>query len=405
MRINILLLLILFNLPLAAQQRPSIDVDKISGLVTINSCDQFLLYELAKKNISLNDWQQMLSVFVLDGDTNMPVHDLPVLGKYAVTDKHIQFTPRFPFDAGLQYLVKFNTPYFYALFGQTITDPGLRDVVRFQFGVRKEKVKKFTSLLQVYPSNDTIPVNQLKLYLTFSQSIRVGEVYHHIYLLDQSGNRVEAPFLQLQPELWDGTNKRLTLWLDPGRIKRGLNPNRIKGLPLQSNKHYQLIVDKNIRDIYGNQLAENYKKEYYVTKADRKKPAPGNWTMALPASFSRHAMELRFCESMDGALLNSMIEVKDNKGFPVAGKIEIDQEEKIWRFSPQNQWQKTTYFIHINSKLEDLAGNSIRRLFDTNTMAHNATIEDPKTLVIPAKFQKKATQKKVRKFNFRTSHQ
>ena len=41
-------------------------------------------------------------------------------------------------------------------------------------------------------------------------------------------------FLDLQPELWNAEGTVLTLWLDPGRIKRDLIPNKELGIPLKA---------------------------------------------------------------------------------------------------------------------------------------------------------------------------
>ena len=77
-------------------------------------------------------------------------------------------------------------------------------------------------VVAVYPSSATLPENQLRFYLHFSAPMSRGEVYQHLQLLDQDGKPIVLPFLEIGEELWDTTGQRLTLLIDPGRIKRGL---------------------------------------------------------------------------------------------------------------------------------------------------------------------------------------
>ena len=92
------------------------------------------------------------------------------------------------------------------------------------FDVPKAAPRAATRIEQVYPSTDTLPANTLKLYIYFSAPMRRGEAWQHIRLLDEHGAPVELPFLEIDQELWDPTNTRLTVLFDPGRIKRGLVP-------------------------------------------------------------------------------------------------------------------------------------------------------------------------------------
>ena len=58
--------------------------------------------------------------------------------------------------------------------------------------------------------------NALKLYIYFSGAMRRGEAWQHIRLLDARGEAVKLPFLEIDQELWDPANTRLTVLFDPG---------------------------------------------------------------------------------------------------------------------------------------------------------------------------------------------
>ena len=50
---------------------------------------------------------------------------------------------------------------------------------------------------------------------------------------------MDAPFLELDEELWSPDGTRFTLVFDPGRIKRGLKPREEAGPILEAGKSYQ----------------------------------------------------------------------------------------------------------------------------------------------------------------------
>ena len=94
----------------------------------------------------------------------------------------------------------------------------------------------------VYPSIDVLPENQLKFYVHFSAPMSRGDSYQHIRLLDADGKPVDAPFLELAEELWDDTGQRLTLLLDPGRVKRDLKPHKEVGRAMVDGGRYTLVI-------------------------------------------------------------------------------------------------------------------------------------------------------------------
>ena len=72
-----------------------------------------------------------------------------------------------------------------------------------------------------------------------------GDNYRHIHLLDAAGKAVESPFLEIDQELWDPECRRFTLFIDPGRIKRGLKPREDLGPVLEEGKAgFTLVIDR-----------------------------------------------------------------------------------------------------------------------------------------------------------------
>ena len=98
----------------------------------------------------------------------------------------------------------------------------------------------------IYPSSDVLPENQLKFYIHFSAPMSRGDSYRHIRLLDAKGKPVEAPFLELAEELWDDSGRRLTLLLDPGRVKRDLKPHKEVGRAIVDGGRYTLVIRRRL---------------------------------------------------------------------------------------------------------------------------------------------------------------
>jgi hypothetical protein len=63
---------------------------------------------------------------------------------------------------------------------------------------------------------------------------------------------------------------RLTLFIDPGRIKRGVLPLEEVGPSLEAGKSYTLVIDREWIDGSGNPLQESFEKTFKVGPPDRR---------------------------------------------------------------------------------------------------------------------------------------
>ncbi|MBX9585245.1 MAG: hypothetical protein K2X87_33485 [Gemmataceae bacterium] len=220
----------------------------------------------------------------------------------------------------------------------------------------------------VYPSGDTVPENLLKFYLTFSAPMRRGEAYHRVRLLGPDRAAIDLPFLELDEELWDPTGTRLTLLIDPGRIKRGLKPREDVGPVLEAGGRYTLVVDGGWPDAAGRPLGGAVEKAYTVAAPAAERVDPAAWTLT-PPTVRDGALEVRFPRPLDRALLERSLAVADAAGRPVAGTAEVAAGEGGWRFTPSGPWPPGDYHLLVGPDLEDLAGNRPDRLFDTDGRA------------------------------------
>jgi hypothetical protein len=230
-----------------------------------------------------------------------------------------------------------------------------------------------TVVAQVYPTADRLPENLLKFYVHFSAPMRRGHIYDHIRLLDAAGNAVELPFLELDEELWDPAMTRLTLFIDPGRIKRGVRPLEEIGPALQAGKRFTLAIDGAWRDAQGRPLKDGFRKEFDVGEPDREPPDPARWNVRPPKAGSREPLVVMFPEPLDHALARRLIRAVAPSGDAVAGEVALEDGERRWVFTPDSPWRRDDYSIVAQPTLEDLAGNNIGKPFEVDLENGNSS--------------------------------
>jgi hypothetical protein len=284
-----------------------------------------------------------------------------VVGTYNVRSNSIQFMPRYPFEPGVAYR---------ATFVPTKTS----SVLRLALPV----LERTTLVSQVYPTADVLPQNLLKFYLHFSAPMRGGHIYEHIHLVDQDGGLVELPFLEIDEELWNRDMTRLTLFLDPGRIKRGVRPLEETGPALSPGRSYTLRIDADWRDARGAPLKEAFEKRFRVTDPDRDPPDPSSWRISGPPKGSRDPLVIDFREPMDHALALRMTEVK-----AVAGQKRLDDHEQRLSFVPNEPWKAGRHEIAVLSIIEDLAGNNIGKPFEVDLQDTKMAREPAREIILP----------------------
>jgi hypothetical protein len=307
-------------------------------------------------------WESILSIYADSRSADPP----PLLGSYEVHEGALTFRPRFPLAAGMHYRAVFRVG-------------GNAEIVADFDGPKLDRTAT-TRVEHVYPTANALPANQLKLYLYFSAPMARGEAWRRVHLLDQDDKEVDLPFLELNQELWDPEYKRLTILFDPGRIKRGLVPNKEDGAPLTQGHEYSFVVDPDWMDARGNRLAEGYRKKFRVVAADRTPPEPKQWHVIAPKAGSTNPVAIDFGKPMDYALLTRLIDVPG-----VAGAVTVDKNESEFRFTPVQPWKAGSYRIEIGALLEDLSGNRIGRAFDVDTF--NEVTEHIKTKTLSLTFR------------------
>ena len=75
-------------------------------------------------------------------------------------------------------------------------------------------------------------------------------------------------------------------------------------------------------------------------------------------------LTISFGEALDPSLVSRMITIVRENGTPVQGKSSPNESQVAWLFTPITHWKKENYMIVVDVKLEDMAGNSVRQIFE-----------------------------------------
>jgi hypothetical protein len=336
-----------------------------SATVEVSGLSPAQLAELrhTQGNLNQKQWQELLTVHVEQGDLVTQLQLPPMAGVYQAGDSALTFKPAFPLAAGLRYRA--------ALYPQHLPNAPKdgRAALTAVLSLPSRGTNSTTVVTQIYPSTDTVPQNLLKFYLHFSASMSRGHSYDYIHLYDASNRAVELPFLEIGEELWDPEYKRLTLFIDPGRIKRGVQPLEEIGPSLEEGRHYTLKVDAGWHDGQGNPLRAAFAKRFAVGPPDRTPPDPTRWKVAAPHAGTREALRVNFPDPMDHALALRMLRVVQlgkKPEQPIEGEVVLSEQERHWALTPTQSWRQGTYQLVVQSTIEDLAGNNVGKPFEVD---------------------------------------
>src|SRR5687767_388491 len=293
------------------------------------------------------DWQTLFQVSVEPHDLRSAIGLPAISGQYLLNEECAVFHPQFPFQAGVRYRA-------------TFTPPGQK-AVSSVFQMPLTKREPTTVVAHIYPTADVLPENLLKFYLYFSAPMSGGHIYEHIHLTNEKGDAVELPFLEIDEELWNADMTRLTLFLDPGRIKRGVKPLEEIGPALEEGKRYTLTIAREWLDATGTPLKAAFEKKFSVAASDRDAPELSEWKLSIPRAGTRDLLKIDFSDPMDHALALRMIQIEN-----VPGSAKITDNEKTLTFTPEQPWKAGKHRLLVQTTIEDLAGNNIGKPFEVD---------------------------------------
>jgi len=345
------------------------------GEVSVYPLSRDVLVELESSRPSVDDWQRILAVRLATNARNDST--LPLLGTHTTVADTLRFRPRFRPAPGISYEARFDGG---ALYARVRRRPpaGMASVMTTTWSYDAPATTPSTVVRAIYPTADVLPMNLLRMYVEFSAPMTSGRSYDFVKLYAEGDSLVEEPFFTAggAVELWDPQHTRLTILFDPGRIKRDLKPHEEMGLPLRTGTRYRLVIDRTWRDAEGRPLVRAFVKRFRAGPQDRSLVRTSDWRLTAPRAETRDSLIVTFPEPLDRALLTRLVSVRDSSGAAVDGEIVVSDRETRWAFAPRNPWRRAAHALRVDTELEDLAGNNLKRLFDVapgDTAATGAT--------------------------------
>ena len=284
----------------------------------------------------------------------------PIFGSYSLGGDTLQFVPQFPLS-GWRALSRGDVP------------PGQKPE-RTDYSLPAVALTDvLPHVVKVYPSSETVPANLLKFYIYFSEPVRQSnQIFDQLHILDENGKTVYDPWRRFQQ--WSDDGKRLTLWIHPGRVKQGVNLREDFGAVLQPGHKYTLVIDAEVTDLAGRPMSCASKNTFAAAAEDHERLSLDKWDVKSPKAGTREPLLVTFPRPLDYALMKRLIAVRGRTlGEPVDGLRRTRRWRKIV-FVPSRPALVggCAHGQCLHELLEDLAGNTPVRVFDTD-MQHPDT--------------------------------
>lgn len=275
--------------------------------------------------------------------------EMPMAGRYTPTLGTVTFAPAFGFEPGQDYVAH-------------VLKAG--ETTRTTFRISDDLSVRPAAVTHIYPSGDILPENTLRFYIHFSVPMQPQVAFDYIQLRDASGTLDAAAFMRFKQELWNEDRTRLTVLVDPGRIKREVATNVELGPALRAGQQYTLAVAGGWPSANAASVLPAFTKTFQVSEALRSLPDTDLWTVNAPCGGTKDPTTVTFDRPFDRHLLARALRFETEAGERVEGAVTVAEAEHAVNFTPLEPWPAGDLFLIANPALEDVAGNNFRDLLD-----------------------------------------
>lgn len=228
------------------------------------------------------------------------------------------------------------------------------------------------SVVAVYPSADRIPENVLRFYVSFSAPMREGDFLDHVRLerVDTKEDLTGVFFDNIH-ELWSSDRRRITLLVDPGRVKTGLRANLEMGRAFEAGGTYRLRVLETWTSTRGEPLLSEYSHTFQAIAEDSAPVAPDRWCLIPPAAGSPEPLQVDFGEPVDHVSVHRLLRILDPEDTPLSGTWTLGPAERTAAWTPDAPWGAPigAHTLLISGRFEDVAGNNLNAAFEHRPQA------------------------------------
>jgi len=207
---------------------------------------------------------------------------------------------------------------------------------------------------RILPSGPDVPANLLRIEIDLDRPLLRPLDMSRVALFDERGRSIRVGLLDLPLASRDG--RKVTLLMDPGRLKTGVGPNVVLGLALHQGEWVTLSVS-------DPQLGTPLRKRWRVVPARRERIVPQLWNLQLPVAGGRDPLDVSFSYAL-GSSAAELIAIAAPNGERVVGAAMLTRGETHWRFVPARPWESGQYELRVHPSLEDVAGNRVCAAFE-----------------------------------------
>ena len=209
--------------------------------------------------------------------------------------------------------------------------------------------------IRISPHAEVLPANTLRFYIHFPSSAEAHFDRDHLWLLDDGEQVVRDPFLVLSQELWSLDGRRLTVLMEPGRIKRGLGADPVHQPALVVGQTYSLLVTAR------RQTARH---TFRVSDPVLQAIDETHWRLVSPTVGSLDPAAVHFDRVMDAALCEDETAVLTPSGEVWQTRVSLTPDGTAMRLVPRDPWGAGRHRLIVSDRLEDVCGNRLGEALD-----------------------------------------
>jgi len=209
--------------------------------------------------------------------------------------------------------------------------------------------------IRISPEAKVLPANTLRFYIHFS---RPGEAHFYrdgLRLLNEKGQVIPDPFLVLSQELWSPDGHRLTVFMEPGRIKRGMGEDPSHEPAFVVGRTYSLVITA---------LGQTARHTFHVSNPVLEAIDENAWRIVSPNAGSLDPAIVYFDRLMDAALCADELQIMTSTGEVVQTQVSLSPNGTTIRFIPKHPWRVEEYSLVISNRFEDVCGNRLGEALD-----------------------------------------
>jgi hypothetical protein len=209
--------------------------------------------------------------------------------------------------------------------------------------------------ITISPEAKVLPANTLRFYIHFS---RPGEAHfdrEQLRLINEEGQVVPDPFLVLSQELWSHDGSRLTVLMEPGRIKRGMGEDPSHEPAFVVGRTYSLVITA---------LGQTARHTFRVSDPVLEAIEETGWRIVSPNVGSLDPAILHFDRVMDAALCEDEIGMMTTSGEVVQTHVSLSPDGTTMEFIPKRPWSAEEHSFVVSDRLEDVCGNRLGEALD-----------------------------------------